>query len=256
MPKQLLEYVQDILSSMDSDEVNSIGDTVESMQVATIVKNCYEEIIAHIELPEEYTLFHLDPSNNADKPVEMHIPSNISNIEWIKYDKITTDLNYQQLIQIQYLPKEDFLVLVNSYNEANTNVLKYTLETEGGNFELLCLNDKHPNYFTTFDNNTVVFNSYDNTMDTTLQSVKTLCYGKKNFDFQMSDNYIPFNEKRYEPLLFNASKAQAFADLKQISNMKAEAAEKRGRIKIQSDKYSVPFGRPAYDNIKGYGRRT
>lgn len=57
MPKPLIEYVQDILSSMDSDEVNSISDTVESMQVATILKNCYEELVANIELPEEYTLF-------------------------------------------------------------------------------------------------------------------------------------------------------------------------------------------------------
>lgn len=256
MPKPLIEYVQDILSSMDSDEVNSISDTVESMQVATIVKNCYEEIIAHIELPEEYTLFHLDSSNDINKPVEMHIPTNISNVEWIKYDKIDEDTNYQQLIKIEYLPKEDFLSIINSYREEETNVLKYDLVSEGGLFQLLCLNDRHPDYFTTFDNNTIVFNSYNNVMDTTLQASKTLCYGKKNFDFQMSDDYIPFNEKRYEPLLFNASKAQAFADLKQVSNMKAEAAEKRGRIKIQSDKYSVPFGRSAYDNIKGYGRRT
>ena len=67
MPKPLIEYVQDILSSMDSDEVNSISDTVESMQVATILKNCYEELVANIELPEEYTLFHLDSSSDVSK---------------------------------------------------------------------------------------------------------------------------------------------------------------------------------------------
>lgn len=41
MRKTLLEMVQDILSEMDSDEVNSINDTVEAEQVATIIKNCY-----------------------------------------------------------------------------------------------------------------------------------------------------------------------------------------------------------------------
>ena len=256
MPKPLIEYVQDILSSMDSDEVNSISDTVESMQVATILKNCYEELVANIELPEEYTLFHLDSSSDVSKPTVMRIPSNISSLEWIKYDKYTDSTPYQQLTEIEYLVKEDFLAVINKYRQTNSNVFSYTLTTAGGDFELLATNDVHPTFYTTFDNNTVVFNSYDMNQDTTLQSNKTLCYGKKDFDFIMSDNFIPFNEKRYEPLLFNAAKAQAFADLKQVTNAKAEAAEKRGRIKIQSGKHSVPFGKTAYDFYKGYGRRN
>ena len=43
MPKMsLLEMTQDILSDMDSDEVNSINDSVESLQVLGIIKNTYE----------------------------------------------------------------------------------------------------------------------------------------------------------------------------------------------------------------------
>ncbi len=41
MKYTLLEIVQEILSDMDSDEVNSIDDTTESEQVATIVKSTY-----------------------------------------------------------------------------------------------------------------------------------------------------------------------------------------------------------------------
>ena len=37
----LLEMVQEILSDMDSDEVDSIEDTVEAEQVATIVRSTY-----------------------------------------------------------------------------------------------------------------------------------------------------------------------------------------------------------------------
>jgi hypothetical protein len=35
----LLEIVQDILSDMDSDEVNSINDSVESLQLAQMIKS-------------------------------------------------------------------------------------------------------------------------------------------------------------------------------------------------------------------------
>jgi len=41
----VLEIVQDILNDIDGDEVNSIDDTLESEQVAQIVKSTYDAII-------------------------------------------------------------------------------------------------------------------------------------------------------------------------------------------------------------------
>ena len=37
----VLEMVQDILNDMDSDEVNSINDTIEAQQVANTVRTVY-----------------------------------------------------------------------------------------------------------------------------------------------------------------------------------------------------------------------
>ena len=39
--KNLLEIVQNILSDMDSQEVNSISDSIEAMQVAQIVETTF-----------------------------------------------------------------------------------------------------------------------------------------------------------------------------------------------------------------------
>ena len=50
----LLEIVQDILSDMDSDEVNSINDSVESLQVAQIVKTAYYNIVDGKDYPWLY----------------------------------------------------------------------------------------------------------------------------------------------------------------------------------------------------------
>ena len=47
MKYTLLEIVQEILSDMDSDEVNSIDDTVESQQVASIVRSAYMAIMSN-----------------------------------------------------------------------------------------------------------------------------------------------------------------------------------------------------------------
>ena len=48
--KNLLEIVQNILSDMDSEEVNTISDTVEAMQVAQIVETtlpCLTPVFQH-----------------------------------------------------------------------------------------------------------------------------------------------------------------------------------------------------------------
>ena len=44
----LLEMTQNILSAMDSDAVNSIGDTVESLQVADVIVETYYELFANV----------------------------------------------------------------------------------------------------------------------------------------------------------------------------------------------------------------
>jgi hypothetical protein len=47
----LLELTQRILESMDSDEVDSIEDSPESLAVANIIKECYFDILGKLDLP-------------------------------------------------------------------------------------------------------------------------------------------------------------------------------------------------------------
>src|SRR5712671_4708655 len=77
--------VQNILSSLDSDEVNSVGDTVESRQVANIIQNKYYDMVSRGFFPEHNKLLHLDPSNDPIRPTLMFVPSGVSKINWIKY---------------------------------------------------------------------------------------------------------------------------------------------------------------------------
>jgi len=81
----LLEMTQDILAALSSDEVNSISDTVESLQVATIIKNKYYDILTRGGLPETKQLFQLTPSTDPSKPVLMFVPDGVGDIDWIKY---------------------------------------------------------------------------------------------------------------------------------------------------------------------------
>lgn len=83
--RTLLDMVQGILSKMDSDEVNSISDTVESLQVANIIRDCYFDLIEEYDLPAHGNIITLDPFASSSYPNRLRIPENTSSIDWINY---------------------------------------------------------------------------------------------------------------------------------------------------------------------------
>lgn len=85
MKYTLLQYVQNILSAADSDEVNSISDTAESLQAANCVQQAYFNMLGKFDLPEHNQLFQLNASGNPLQPVLMTKPDGITRIEWVKY---------------------------------------------------------------------------------------------------------------------------------------------------------------------------
>lgn len=284
MKYTVLKMVQGILSAMDSDEVNSIGDTIEAQQVAIIVENCYNDITTDVELPDDYSILQLDPSLDSTKPVVMYIPQAYSSIEWIRYNKQrsgstgsssstqwvspdgltvhfgqdeatfassgVTGGNYQQFKEIVFLPREEFLDQVQSLDNSQSNVTTYTID----NVPYLCRNDKAPDYWTVLSNRTILFDSYDSNEDATLQAVKTMCYGKRATSFTMVDDWeIPLDDK-YSSYLFNEAKATAFVELKQQANPRAEKQARLAKIKTQKSKNAAPYGRPAHSDDYDYGR--
>ena len=85
MKYTLLQLTQDILSNMSSDEINSISDSAESLQVATIIKQKYYDIVSRGDLPEHNQLFQLNASLDPLKPTVMTVPDGVGHIEYIKY---------------------------------------------------------------------------------------------------------------------------------------------------------------------------
>jgi uncharacterized membrane protein len=52
MKMTLLEMVQNILSDMDSEEINSISDSNEAEQIAKVIENTYFNLISTRIIPE------------------------------------------------------------------------------------------------------------------------------------------------------------------------------------------------------------
>jgi hypothetical protein len=124
-------------------------------------------------------------------------------------------------------------------NADDTNVESFTVTFDGNAMEFLCTNFVGPSYYTTYNDSTVIFDSFDAAVDTTLQQSKTWGYGVKTLDWQDSDDFIPTLDDNQFPLLLNESKALAFAELKQITHPKAEQYARRAWVNLGKSKYRV-----------------
>jgi len=235
--KTVLQMVQNILSAMDSDEVNSISDTVESLQVAEIVRETYEDIIATLSIPETRSLTHLESMADVTRPNYLKIPDGVKEINWMKYNN--KDVEYKT-------PREfiDYMITVNSGVEVN----------DFNNVTYLVDNTQDPKFWTCFDDEHVVFSSFNQAAESTLQEVNSLAYADINNPFEVDDDFIPHLDDNLFPLLLSEAKKACFINLKQVSNSNEELRARRQLVRAQNELNRASTGRPA-DRLPNYGRR-
>jgi len=354
----LLTMTQNILSAMSSDEVNSIGDTVESMQVANIIQNKYYDIVARGDLRLDEQLFQLNPSDTTALPTLMYLPAGVSRISWMQYydtnptDNTTQtsqfgayshDLNVDVVSTIQWtslstssvtiptstpstrtfvlstsvpaavgqqvtatsgsnsingtvaqyvgnslvinvinwvgsgtfaswvisstnsfnlppgyryvtlLGNDEFLDMVNKLDLTQANVQPYVFTQSGNDYNFRYQNDRQPSFATVISNFFVLFDSYDNTQDSTLQGAKTMVMGQVVPPFQLTDNFVPpLNDQEF-PLLLNEAKALAFFELKQMPHALADRELKRQWSVTQKMK-SIDNKPSYFDQQPNFGR--
>jgi hypothetical protein len=252
----LLTLVQDILSAMDSDEVNSINDTTESLQVARLIRNTYYDIVDRTGLPEDETLFNLIASGSSLQPTVMTLPSNISKMRWVKYDLHKSTDTDTFFTDVLWLPVKDFFNRSDQLrNGTDANVSTATLVIGANSVPFYYTNNAGPQYYTSYDDVTVIFDSFDSAVDATLQSSKTQCAGKINETFSVVDSYVPpLNDAQFS-LLRNEAKSLAFAELKQTVHAKAEGTAKRQWTALQRNKRQIEGKSAEFNRLPNYGRK-
>ena len=87
MKMTVLQMVQDILNDMDADEVNSISDTTEALQVAQIIKTTFFEMIARRggDWAHLSTVGQLDAVADSTKPNYLKMNDDVNRIDFVNY---------------------------------------------------------------------------------------------------------------------------------------------------------------------------
>jgi hypothetical protein len=255
MSYTLLELVQTVLSSMDSDEVTSIDDTTESTQVVKVIKSVYQDIVSRADLPEHYTMFNLVTATSTSNPIFMTLPTTIQSVLWLKYDTHDSDETDTQYTPMTEMGITDFFNLMDNLDEDADDTDSFSYTSNGFTRKYIYPTNLAPSYYTVIEDGTYVFNSYDSAVDTIqLTGSKSVGYGKIIPTFTESDNFVPDLDEPQFALLLNECKALAWAELRQAQHVKAEVNAKRGWTRLQKTKDAAqPFSE--LDRLPNYGRK-
>lgn len=258
MQRTLLELTQDILASLDGEEVSAITDTSESTQVANIVRQCFYEIAANHKLPEHHTFFELTETS-ASTPTLMTKPTDVISISWIKYDNIDTgetDKNYKE---VRFMPMGDFFLGSDSMDTDETTVDEYNLTVGSETFPFKYRNDKQPEFYTSFNDSSLVFDSHDVDVETFLRKTKTWCWGLKESSWTHTGSSVPNLDHKLSNLLFQRAKTQCFLELKQAENPLAMKSARRAELTMQKEKHDINADNVWYyyntKQLPNYGRK-
>lgn len=236
MKRTLLQLTQSILSDLDSEPVNSISDTEEAGQVASVIRDTYFNIIAARDIPEHDRLLKLTSLSDNTLPTHFRYPDNCKEIRVFEYDGR----------EVYWKDPVRFLSDMSESGDDIISVIDPLSTTT-----LYVRNSKAPRYYTSFDDQYIVCDSYDADVENTLQESKTRCWGTVYPTFTMSDGFTADLDEDMFPYLLAEAKSVCFSLFKSGSDPKIEQAARRLKSYIQNDKYKT-----RRDNKRNlYGRR-
>ena len=242
MPKHNLLYmVQSILSDMDAEEVNSIEDTSEAGQVARIIRDTFYNITNNRNFPEHNQFVKFTAASDSNFPTHFEYGDDVRNVTKVWYDTSddSADPNYTEIFWV------DHLEFVERTDSRTSFVL---VDDKKAGTKLKIGNDKRPTFYTSFDDQWVVMDSYDATIDSTLQESKIRAYATVEPTFTLSDSFVPDLDANIFPLLLNESKSVAMSLLVGGSDPKVDQAARRQRYRNQNQRYKTkqPQGYSSY----------
>lgn len=248
----LLEITQNILSAMSSDEVNSISDTVESLQVAEEIRNTYYDMFATRDASRNKGLVNLE-ATDADTPHIMRIPDDVMAVEWVKYKNHRAD--DLQFNDVQYLPPEEFVKrFVEMPASSVGNSQEVTLLSTSPLVYPIA-NNKSPSYYTIFDQNReLVFDSFDVDYENFLTGSNAIAWGTISQEFLLEDDFVPPLPANLFPHLLAESKAACFINYKETSNPVEERRARRQLVRNQTVMDATTAQQRGWADAVNYGR--
>lgn len=231
--RTLLDMTQNIISDLNGNTINSIDDTEEAIQIAEIIKTVYFNIVTQREWSWLRDRTAFDGLADVTNPTKMKYPELLAKVFWVKYNKK----------DVEYLDPKVFQDLIDNRDTTLSVVNANGYRTDGD-----------PSYWTTYDDEYAYFDSYDSSVDATLQTSKSVVYGATSPGWTASDAFIPDLPEKLFPALLAAAKSMAFNVIKQTSLPSVEAFASTAIVRAQNEQWRTKDAEAKSTKIN-YGRK-
>lgn len=209
----LLEITQKVLNAAEEDVVNSVEGTDgndASDAAIEIIEEVYFDLIHSEDWPFLCEISKLTGLSDVTQPTVLQIPDDVTLLdhqEFFQYDVTEvggTNSKYRDLI---YKEPGDFMRMLRNRNDSNANITKYTGYQS---VDMLIQTDKMPEYWTSFDDEYIVLDSFHSATESTIQGTKTSIQLKRIPTWSNLDNFIPDLPDNMFPNFLARCKAKFF----------------------------------------------
>jgi hypothetical protein len=239
----VLQFVQDIIQMTDSEEVGSIDDSVEATVIVTILEKAYYALVGSELIPEHGGLLKLTAASDSTTPTQFFLPTGNFKLTKVWY-ATDDDFTYSE---VTWCTPEDFLSKTDKRSADFENIKE---PVSGTNLRIG--NAKNPDWYTSFDDETIIMDSYDDSIDDTLQESKVRAFGYTVPTFKRSNTWEIDLDQGLQSYLFHEvlSTVLALPGFGGAPSQKIELVARRNYSRLNNDRYKFVDPR----RIPDYGR--
>ncbi|MEE8208003.1 MAG: hypothetical protein V3T88_03485 [Nitrosomonadaceae bacterium] len=251
--RTILKLVQELGASIGSDEIDTLNETIEATEIATILEQTVDEIISRKrwEFLKD-RVRQLDARTGGSLQLNtLNIPSDVTRVNCVKY---RSDNDVETYHLLTYKQPCDFLELVQARDPADADTIKQVNED---GVSLFIMTNIAPQFYTSFDEEIITFDAYDDTRGT----------GNLIADSVIIADIVPVTDytdpaavlnipERMESLVFNEALSTCNYRLRQTRDPKADrvALRQHRALREQEHVTNRDFKERSYGRSTSSGR--
>ncbi len=245
--RTILKLVQDLGEGINTDEIDSLTETEEVVRIVNILKQTLQEV-----LDRKTWEFMKDKVRQLDSRLPgsnqlntLLIPSDVLLIKCLRYKD-----DNGKFYDVTYLQACDFIAKLQSRTSTQDDI-DIIINSDG--VELLVKNDIVPQYWTSFDEETITFDAYNLATGTGNLIVDSVIIADVMPVTDFTDPAAVLNiPERMETLVFNEALVTCNYRLRQLRDPRADRIARRQGISLRENEHKTNKDK----QVKTYGRRT
>ena len=220
--KPILDMINDCLLDMGRGFVNDLGQTPEASRVEAIYRSVYYKMHSNKLWPHKRKLEKLESLADLSRRTVLRVPQNVVKVDGLSYNIGTvSEPIWRELTWCE--PAKALRQFMARTTTADNNTTTVTVD----DILLVALNNAHPTWWTSFDDEYIVLDSYNQEVEDTVQGHKVAawCYSTPTWP-QTKEDCVDIPE-RYVAAYEAAAKAECFMKIKKEDSPADELDSRR-----------------------------